>query len=49
MSGNENDNKIPLEEPQEPIEEVPAPAVDDRNMYMTNEPLTNNLESSFGR
>ena len=46
MSGNENENAIPLTDPQENIAEERA---DDRNLYMTNEPLTNNLDSSFGR
>ena len=47
MSGNEN--KIPLEEPVEEVQDNPIPEANDRDNYMTNDPMTNNLESSFAR
>jgi hypothetical protein len=47
MSGNEN--ATPLTEPDPEIQEEPSAGNDDRNQFMTNEPLTNNLDSSFGR
>lgn len=47
MSGNEN--TIPLEENENQIDEQSPQEEDNRNIYMTNEPLTNNMDSSFGR
>ena len=46
---SENENKIPLEDPQENIQENSTPEADNRDNYMTNDPVSNNLDSSFAR